>query len=86
MKKRTAHPTCKQPDRDEPRLVCGYPMPCPHHTITIDVIRNTLTVPLSGRLAGKETPSREAFDPLSRESGNSDPTPGAPRPDDAEGD
>lgn len=29
--------TCKHPDRDEPRLVCGYPMPCPHHTVVIDV-------------------------------------------------
>ncbi len=27
---------CKQPDRDCPKLVCGYPMPCPHHTAIID--------------------------------------------------
>lgn len=24
--------TCPCPDRHEPKLVCGYPMPCPHHT------------------------------------------------------
>ena len=23
--------TCQAPDRDSPRLVCGYPLPCPHH-------------------------------------------------------
>jgi hypothetical protein len=28
--------TCTRPDRDEPRLVCGYPLPCPHHTTVID--------------------------------------------------
>ena len=27
---------CTQPDRDEPGLVCGYPLPCPWHTIMID--------------------------------------------------
>lgn len=25
--------TCKKPDRDVPALVCGYPLPCPHHTV-----------------------------------------------------
>jgi hypothetical protein len=28
--------TCKHPDRDVPKLVCGYPLPCPHHTVVID--------------------------------------------------
>ena len=28
--------TCQKPDRDEPGLVCGYPLPCPHHTVVID--------------------------------------------------
>lgn len=23
---------CECPDRHEPKLACGYPMPCPHHT------------------------------------------------------
>lgn len=26
---------CKQPDRDVPKLQCGHPLPCPHHTVTI---------------------------------------------------
>jgi len=27
---------CTQPDRHEPKLVCGYPLPCPHHTIVVE--------------------------------------------------
>ena len=27
---------CKQPDRDVPGIKCGYPLPCPWHTATID--------------------------------------------------
>ena len=27
---------CKKPDRDVPELLCGYPLPCPYHTIGID--------------------------------------------------
>jgi hypothetical protein len=27
---------CEQPDRDEPRIKCGYPIPCPFHTVLID--------------------------------------------------
>ena len=30
------HLTCRHPDRDEPKLMCGYPLPCPHHTVIID--------------------------------------------------
>ena len=22
---------CQKPDRDEPKLKCGYPLPCPYH-------------------------------------------------------
>lgn len=28
---------CNKPDRDEPKLVCGYPIPCPYHTVVIDL-------------------------------------------------
>lgn len=27
---------CQRPDRDAPRMKCGYPLPCPHHTATMD--------------------------------------------------
>lgn len=38
---------CKHPDRDEPRLTCGYPLPCPHHTLIGDVAQQTVSVPLT---------------------------------------
>ena len=30
--------TCQKPDRDEPRLVCGYPLPCPHHNLKMVIL------------------------------------------------
>lgn len=38
---------CDKPDRDEPRLKCGYPLPCPHHTaiITGDAEQTAVAVP-----------------------------------------
>jgi hypothetical protein len=39
---------CKQSDRHEPRIQCGYPLPCPHHTVIIDLsgeVQRT-TIPL----------------------------------------
>jgi hypothetical protein len=29
--------TCKRPDRHNSKLVCGYPLPCPHHTHVIEL-------------------------------------------------
>ncbi len=26
---------CQQPDRHEPKLKCGYPMPCIHHSVFV---------------------------------------------------
>jgi len=37
---------CKHPDRDEPRMTCGYPLPCPFHTVIADVEQQTVSVPL----------------------------------------
>lgn len=28
--------TCHRPDRHNPKLVCGYPLPCPFHTIVVE--------------------------------------------------
>lgn len=28
---------CNKPDRHQPKLICGYPLPCPYHTIVIDL-------------------------------------------------
>lgn len=40
---------CKQPDRDTPELICGYPLPCPYHTVTIDMRAEppTVTIPVT---------------------------------------
>lgn len=27
---------CRHPDRHEPGIECGYPLPCPFHTIVLD--------------------------------------------------
>lgn len=45
----TDHRTCRHPDRDEPKLVCGYPLPCPWHTVTVDMQATppTVTVPVT---------------------------------------
>jgi hypothetical protein len=26
---------CRHPDRHNPKLVCGYPLPCPFHTVIV---------------------------------------------------
>lgn len=38
---------CKRPDRDVPELICGYPLPCPWHTVIIDTraMPPTVTIP-----------------------------------------
>lgn len=41
----TDHRTCRHPDRDEPKLMCGYPLPCPWHTVVIDESKRTVTMP-----------------------------------------
>lgn len=37
--------TCRQPDRDVPKLVCGYPLPCPHHTLVLEPDGRVLVPP-----------------------------------------
>ena len=38
---------CERPDRDVPELICGRPLPCPWHTVTIDAGADppTVTIP-----------------------------------------
>lgn len=40
---------CNQPDRHEPRMKCGYPLPCLWHTITLDISSepNRIIVPIT---------------------------------------
>lgn len=28
---------CDEPDRDQPKIKCGYPFPCPYHTAIVDM-------------------------------------------------
>lgn len=39
--------SCNQSDRDNPKLICGYPLPCPHHTVIMT--EKTITVPNHSR-------------------------------------
>lgn len=43
---------CKQPDHDVSALTCGYPMPCPHHTLVLEEENVSLAVPTLHWLAG----------------------------------
>lgn len=45
LNERFGPPRCARPDRDVPALVCGYPLPCPHHTAIIEPARGTVTIP-----------------------------------------
>lgn len=38
------HLTCRHSDRDEPKLMCGYPLPCPYHTVIIHADKDPVTV------------------------------------------
>lgn len=48
----TEHHTCPRGDRDVPGIVCGYPLPCPYHTVTIDLEPTppTVAVPVTARV------------------------------------
>lgn len=35
---------CKQPDRDAPKMECGYPLPCPWHTAVVAVSADRVRV------------------------------------------
>ena len=38
---------CKKSDRDVPEIICGHPIPCPHHTVIIELKGSppTITIP-----------------------------------------
>ena len=45
--------TCKSPDREFPKLKCGYPLPCPYHTVIIDVSDDPaqIVIPITAKAA-----------------------------------
>lgn len=44
---------CQRPDRDVSSLICGHPLPCPYHTVTIDTTTDPtiLKVPVTSEPA-----------------------------------
>lgn len=46
---------CKHPDRDQPKLVCGYPLPCPWHTAVLDLESDPprIVIPITSDTASK---------------------------------
>jgi len=36
MSKKSKSKYCNKPDRDVPGIQCGYPLPCPYHTVVIE--------------------------------------------------
>lgn len=53
MKEKWKQTHCQKPDRDVSKLTCGYPLPCPFHTIIIDVPNETIEYPLGNGNAVK---------------------------------
>ena len=58
------YPTCRHPDRDVPKLMCGYPLPCPHHTVVLDLAKQTVTIPLASDAI--KSPMRERVGDIGR--------------------
>ncbi len=44
--------TCKRPDRDFPKLTCGYPLPCPYHTVSINLENHDTTIDIPVEVDG----------------------------------
>lgn len=36
--------TCQKPDRDVAAIVCGWPLPCPYHSVVIDATKKPALV------------------------------------------
>lgn len=53
--------TCEKPDVDNTKLVCGYPIPCPHHTV---VVNEKSISPLVGRYSSVFSPGNVKVPPL----------------------
>lgn len=57
------HGMCEQPDREVPGIKCGYPIPCPWHTVIMDTTKDPpeLTVPATRRLKRGEVERLQAI-------------------------
>jgi hypothetical protein len=60
------HLTCRHPDRDCPKLICGYPLPCPYHTVTLDLGADPPTVTIPVTSDAMKSPMRERVGQIGR--------------------
>lgn len=60
------HLTCRHPDRDVPKLMCGYPLPCPHHTVIIHADKTPPTVEIPVDSDALKSPVRERIGGVAR--------------------
>ena len=53
METMTSKLTCNHPDGDCPKLLCGHPLPCPLHTVTLDTTTEPpeITIPVTAHRA-----------------------------------
>ncbi len=56
--------TCRHPDHDNAKLMCGYPLPCPWHTVIIDAEAETVTIPFQSDAL--KSPARERVGDVAR--------------------
>jgi hypothetical protein len=61
---------CQQPDRDVPRIKCGYPLPCPFHTVIVDLAAQAVTEPIESRVTSR---ARRALKEIASALGSTDP-------------
>lgn len=47
---------CQRPDHEVSELVCGYPLPCPWHTVVIDMKPTPPTVTIPATAAPQINP------------------------------
>ena len=58
---------CDKPDRDVPKLKCGYPLPCPFHTVVIDLAAGEIVIPIRSGAIGHEDRLADVALALTRE-------------------
>ena len=49
-------PTCKKQDKDIPEIICGHPLPCPYHTLTISLKGDPPTITIPATIIKKVKP------------------------------
>ncbi len=62
----TEYRTCRHPDRDEPCIMCGYPLPCPWHTAVIHADKDPATVEIPVTSDAMKSPMRERLGEVAR--------------------